>query len=493
MPRSGGHQGKHNDANGEQHHDAADDKAGWSYGVEGPSHESQIAKRPVHSLAEAGIHWSVLRRLIASMASLALASGVTLLLMPLPMPRALVVTKSMAYSLVVASAGAFLKNHTPNYGWCRSIPDLRSLLLKTHAELAFQTVTSVMRPSLHIEKALGHVCGEACLHLYYDLAYFSALLFGVLLLSRYLFRILEAPAQLPHQQRWARWILFILPIYIILFSGGSFVDALYPASIIGLLALIHLGGGKPVSLSLGVSVGLLALFFAFNADMSRPYAPYTLALILLSSLLNRKLLVSLGLLLGLLLASPYHINQHRLINTFMLTNYTGCNLAEVFVHAPSIKGGIDMSVHSGIEVAEYCKENQHLIKSYILSNPLSAMGDILEPQRLARIVFPAPFSPWKYIQLPSPAAGLEEALQWLMWGALCIFLYYPLVRMILANIWKSVSQRALLFSALACFAPLLFTLVGNGGQEAGRLSLAYILPLAFFYSWLQSQQAFDSR
>ena len=116
MPRSGGHQGKHNDANGEQHHDAADDKAGWSYGVEGPSHESQIAKRPVHSLAEAGIHWSVLRRLIASMASLALASGVTLLLMPLPMPRALVVTKSMAYSLVVASAGAFLKNHTPTMG-----------------------------------------------------------------------------------------------------------------------------------------------------------------------------------------------------------------------------------------------------------------------------------------------------------------------------------------------------------------------------------------
>ncbi len=416
-----------------------------------------------------------------------------MLLMPLPMPRAMVVTKSMAYSLVVASAGAFLKNHTPNYGWCRSIPDLRSLLLKSHAELAFQTVTSVMRPSLHIEKELGHACGEPCLQLYYDLIYFSALLFGVLLLSRTLFRILEAPAQLPHEQRWARWILFIFPIYIILYSGGSFVDALYPASIIGLLALIHLCGDKPVTLSVGISVCLLAIFFAFNADMSRPYAPYVLVLIVLSSVLNRKLLVTLGLLMGLLLTSPYHVNQHRLINTYMLSNYTGCNLAEVFVRAPNIKGAIDMSVHSGIEVAEYCKGNQHAIKSYILSDPLSAMSDILEPQRLARIIFPAPFSPWKYTQLPSPAAGLEEALQWLMWAALCIFLYYPLLRIILANFWTSVTKRALLLSALACFAPLLFTIVGNGGQEAGRLSLAYILPLAFFYSWLQSKRALDSR
>ncbi|MCT0206616.1 hypothetical protein [Synechococcus sp. CS-1332] len=422
--------------------------------------------------------------MVASMASLALASGVKSLLMPLPMPRAMVVTKSMVYSLVVASAGAFLKNHTPNYGWCRSIPDLRALLLKSHAELAFQTVTSVMRPSLHIEKELGKACGESCLNLYYDLAYFSALLFGVLLLSRTLFRILQAPTQLPHEQRWARWILFILPVYIILFSGGSFVDALYPASIIGLLALIHLDGGKRVSVSVGASACLLALFFTYSADMSRPYAPYVLALILLSSMLNRKLLVTSGLLLGLLLASPYHVNQYRLINTFTLTNYTGCNLAEVFIYAPNIKVGIDMSMHSGIEVAEYCNENQHIIKSYILSDPLSAMRDVLEPQRLARIVFPAPFSPWKYIRLPSPAR-LEEALQWLMWVALCIFLYYPLLRMILANLWKSVSKRGLAFSALACFAPLLFTIVGNGGQEAGRLSLAYILPLAFFFSWLQ--------
>ncbi|MEA5441469.1 hypothetical protein [Cyanobium gracile] len=418
------------------------------------------------------------------MASLALASGVKSLRTPLPMPRAMVVTKSMVYSLVVATAGAFLKNHTPNYGWCRSIPDLRALLSKSHAELAFQTVTSVMRPSLHIEKELGHACGEACLNLYYDLAYFSALLFGVLLLSRTLFRILQSPTQLPHEQRWARWILFILPVYIILFSGGSFVDALYPASVIGLLALIHLGSGKRVTVPVGASICLLALFFAFSADMSRPYAPYILVFILLSSVLNRKLLVASGLLLGLLLASPYHINQHRLINTFMLTNYTGCNLAEVFINAPNIKGGIDMSVHSGIEVAEYCKENQQIIKNYILSDPLSAMKDVLEPQRLARIVFPAPFSPWKYVRLPSPA-GLEEALQWLMWVALGIFLYYPLLRMILANLWQSVSKRALVFSAFACFAPLLFTIVGNGGQEAGRLSLAYILPMAFFYSWLQ--------
>lgn len=396
----------------------------------------------------------------------------------------MVVTKSMAYSLVVASAGAFLKNHTPNYGWCRSIPDLQALLLKSHAELAFQTVTSVMRPSLHIEKELGKACGEGCLNLYYDLIYFSALFFSVWLLSRFLFRLLQASAQLPHEQRWARWILFILPVYIIVFSGGSFVDALFPASIMGLLALIHLGGGKPVTTPVGASICLLALFFAFSADMSRPYAPYVLALILLSSVLNRKLLVTSGLLLGLLLASPYHINQHRLINTFMLTNYTGCNLAEVFVNAPNLKGAIDMSVHSGVEVAEYCKEHQQIIHSYIRSDPLSAIRDVLEPQRLARIIFPAPFSPWKYIRLPSPL-GLEEALQWLLWLAFSIFLYYPLLRMILANVWKSVSKRALAFSALACFAPLLFTIVGNGGQEAGRLSLAYILPLAFFYSWLQ--------
>jgi hypothetical protein len=422
------------------------------------------------------------------MASLVLASGVKSLLIPLPMPRAMVVTKPMVYSLVVASAGAFLKNHTPNYGWCRSIPDLRSLLLKSHAELAFQTVTSVMRPSLHIEKELGHACGEACLNLYYDLAYFLALLFGILLISRTLFHILQTPEQLPHEQRWARWILFILPVYIILFSGGSFVDALYPASIIGLLALIHLGGGIRGFLPVGASVCLLALVFTFFADMSRPYAPYVLVFILLSSLLNRKLLVTLGLLLGLLLASPYHINQHRLINTFRLTNYTGCNLAEVFIHAPNLKGGIDMSVHSGIEVAEYCKENQQIIRSYIKSDPLSAIRDVLEPQRLARIILPAPFSPWKYIRLPSPA-GLEEALQWLMWVALGIFLYYPILRIILANLWKSVSKKGLVFSAFACFAPLLITIVGNGGQEAGRLSLAYILPLAFFYSWLQLKRS----
>jgi hypothetical protein len=196
----------------------------------------------------------------------------------------------LLYSVVVAAAGSLLKKHTPNFGWCQIYPSLQSILEKTHGQLFFDTLGSLLRPSLHIEKELGHACGMGCVNAYYYAVYFTGLLISVCLISRPLILLAKDKGDSKRVQqtaRAARYILFCLPIYLIVYSYGSIVDAIYPASIICITYLFlnsnwrDSTGQNPRSNRLDPMIPCLTML-SFLADMSRPYAP-TIILLLIAA------------------------------------------------------------------------------------------------------------------------------------------------------------------------------------------------------------------
>jgi hypothetical protein len=391
------------------------------------------------------------------------------------------------YSVAVAIAGSALKRHTPNFGWCGIFPSLDKLLETSHHDLFVNFLGSALRPSLHLEKALGHACGMTCVNTYYYLVYFAALLISLSLTTPNLFRLAENGT--PRQRGYALRILWALPIYLIIFSYGSIVDAVFPMSVIGLSSLMlrEPDSAKSNRSFPSKAISQIALFgtFVFLADMTRPYAPYVILLLLAAATAQRYIHAIIGIILGLLLAMPYHAIQYRNIGSLILTNYTGCNLIEVF-KAPGIVPAGSMTTTPQKVIAKTCSDNAQKVSRYVQTQPISALGDFLSPIRLARTIWPAPFTPWEYSIAPG-FKTVEEVAQWALWAALIIFLYIPITRLS----WSSLPEmfgrgpsRAMLSCAI--LLPLAFTAIAHGGQEAGRVGMAFILPIVFYTSSLYS-------
>lgn len=400
----------------------------------------------------------------------------------------------LIYSLGTAAAGSFLKKHTPNFGWCQIYPTLQSILDLSHQQLFTETLGSVMRPSLHIEKALGHACGMSCVNAYYYAIYFISLFISVALISKPLLSLANASPHAEHSRERkartaARFILWTLPIYLVVYSYGSIVDALYPASAI-ILAVTLLQKITPKEYSafprLG-SIALIALVTAasFIADMSRPYAPYILLIFIAAAAAQKNAKVFISLLLGLLLAAPYHLNQAAATGSPLLTNYTGCNLLEVFNAPGTIEPG-SMATTSQTTIANRCSYNEKKIKSYIRNQPLSALSDFANPPRLLRSAFPAPFTPWQYKTIPG-FSNIEEILQWALWAALIFFLYVPIV-LVAAQCFPTILRLGAsgILIGVGVGLPFLITVATNGGQEAGRVGLAFVLPVTFLAATLNT-------
>jgi hypothetical protein len=281
---------------------------------------------------------------------------------------------------------------------------------------------------------------------------------------------------------FSRSILITLPIYLIVFSGGSIVDAIYPASIIVIVAFLgdrQVVSGEGTGRRFNNAVIIFSVAFAaFLADMSRPYAPFVLLILLAAAAAQKNLRVLLGLIMGILLSLPYHSIQLSATGSPLLTNYTGCNLMEVYKPDGLVNPGGMKDTHQLI-IAERCKQNERIIKAYMLKNPLAAIKDFLYFPRLSRSAFPAPFTPWQYEGFPA-VSSFEEFLQWSLWAALIIFLYIPLVGMFVFSLSSGIGSSPSNSLALISVAlPYLITIATNGGQEAGRVGLAFLLPICF--------------
>lgn len=397
----------------------------------------------------------------------------------------------IAYSAFFAVSGSLLKHHTPNFGWCGLYPTLDRFLAVSHGEIFRGTFASVMRPSLHVEKILGHSCGMGCVNTYYYLVYGLALFFAALAISWPLMRILDQPDHASHPgiRKAVAYLLVALPIYVHVFSYGSIVDAIYPAASIGIVALLllrtKLKGALPQFICLIDGrfwpQCFVVAFLIFLLDMSRPYAIYVILLLFGAAVFQKSRPLILGILIGIILAFPYHINQFRGIGSPVLTNYTGCNLIEVF-RAPGVRFPGAMSEIPQAEIARRCDENSALIKAYVRSQPLSALVDLIRPLRLVRSVFPAPFTPWQYKTAPD-FFSLEGGLQWALWVAFIVFLYVPIVFFLGKVLPKLLATNVVLvFVSLAVFAPVTFSIVANAAEEAGRVGLSFVLPISFLAS-----------
>lgn len=395
------------------------------------------------------------------------------------------------YSAFLAVFGSLLKHHTPNFGWCGLYPTLDRFLSVSHGELFRGTFASVMRPSLHLEKLLGHACGMACVNTYYYIAYCLALFATSLIISWPLMQLAgckDIPGQV-EIKRAAIFILAALPVYVHVFSYGSIVDAFYPAASVGIVALFMLrktsNHALPPFFSCfkgnGWAKALTASILVFVLDMSRPYAPYVILLFLGAAFFQKSKSMVLGILLGLLISLPYHMNQYSGISSPILTNYTGCNLMEVF-RAPGVAFPGSMSEIPQAEIAQRCAKNADLIKSYIFDDPVSALSDVLSPLRLIRSVFPAPFTPWHYRYAPS-LFSVDGFLQWALWLAFAIFLYAPIVFLVIKFLPGGFSSDASSgLVSLAVFLPVAFSVLANAAEEAGRVGLSFVLPIIFLVS-----------
>lgn len=327
-----------------------------------------------------------------------------------------------------------------------------------------------------------------CVNGYYYIIYFLALLASLLLISPQLFKLSQAGPD--KQKKWAKRILFCLPIYLIIFSYGSIVDAIFPMTIIWIANLLlsrkFPSNTAAASMLSGKYLIPLVAILSFLADMTRPYAPYILLLMLAASATQRNWRAIAGLALGLALALPYHTIQYKAIGSPILTNYTGCNLIEVF-KAPGATFAGSMVTTPQIEIAKRCKENSQRVKNYILTQPLNATKDFLSPIRLMRTVWPAPFTPWQYETSPGFGSA-EEIAQWALWAALIIFLYIPITQLVVSAFKKMFlggAQMALLSSAI--FLPLVFSAIAHGGQEAGRVGMAFVLPITFYAAYMNAR------
>ena len=397
----------------------------------------------------------------------------------------------LLYSVVVAAAGSLLKKHTPNFGWCQIYPSLQSILEKTHGQLFFDTLGSLLRPSLHIEKELGHACGMGCVNAYYYAVYFTGLLISVCLISRPLIFLAKDKGDSKRVQqtaRAARYILFSLPIYLIVYSYGSIVDAIYPASIICITYLFlnsnwrDSTGQNPRSNRLDPMIPCLTML-SFLADMSRPYAPTIILLLIAAAAAQKNPKAILGLATGIIIAMPYHAIQAEKTGSPILTNYSGCNLMEVF-HAPGTIPPGSMATTPQTTIAVRCAFNEAKIKDYIFHSPGRALRDLTNAPRLLRSALPAPFTPWEYEGFPG-FSTIEEIAQWALWAALIIFLYAPTIFLIYAS-WPQAFQNgaATALLSLAAGLPFLITIATNGGQEAGRVGLSFLLPIIYLAATL---------
>ena len=389
----------------------------------------------------------------------------------------------LAYSVTVAViAGA--RSHTPNFAWMHSIWPYGELTRQSHLEIFRNTLIPVFRPFLHIEKILGQIGGMPLIEFGNAFIYGISVFYIVhLSLSRLL--IHADSSSIPQwKSRLIAIILASLPIYLYTSTFGSITDVLYPLGVILYIYSILncLETSDPRSSYKGlpsvllVFVGSLGLVLVM---LSRPYGIITAPLLFVAGIFHKIKPAIIAFIISTLIAAPYHINQTLQTGSPVLSNWGGCNLAEVFV-LPKDKNVLPPASNQKIS-SEICKEKSKIIISNLKLKPLNSLLQAIKINRLRQIVFPPSFRPYK----PYPAEINLKTFHF--WGAsaLNILLFISILTMFFseASYFIKHSTKSATFSSVitSCvmFAPFIIAFFTHHGHESLRLSLYAYLPIFF--------------
>jgi len=186
---------------------------------------------------------------------------------------------------------------------------------------------------------------------------------------------------------------------------------------------------------------------------------------------NLKLSIRIVSLFGgcLLLLAPYHINQFSYTGSIVLSNWSGCNLVEVFPFPSALKYVTELegrAKQDQVKSASICKDAQAEVISSIKQHPFQAIAYLLRPRRLVKLI-----GPWGVFQY----SGIKN----LMWT---IPLFSgPIFFSWVACLWvfKRRWSMSFLASSLLSWIPMGSSLISHSGAESAGVLMGFYLPLYF--------------
>jgi len=363
-----------------------------------------------------------------------------------------------------------VQSHAPNFFWM-GVFTFDRLMATSYSDLLTNIVIPVFRPTLPLEKWIGGEWGVA------GVRTFSAVVYSAFAIGYFI--VVAKCVQLAAMKSCKAGLTAIamscgLAIYCYEQAWGSFADIGYAAASTVILAFWF---ADPAALrSRSTAMLIVAALSALVADNSRPYFLLVAPLWLVACLIRRRHLLAIALLAGIALAIPYHAAQLYRTGSPVLSNYSGCNLVEVFrVEAtpfpyPYPHASINSEMGTG-----YCRRLASKVAAYLVEQPTLALGDVLAPMRLLRVLTPTAFTPYRGVPDVSDAAGREA---WSLWAALFALLYIPGVAIVGAVVIGAVrlGRVDVLLASMATLAPAAFSVLAHSGQEGGRVGMAFILP-----------------
>ena len=373
-----------------------------------------------------------------------------------------------AFGLVVAVATLAANSVTPNYAWMGVLTP-EALEGMSHGTLFTDVIIPVFRPSLHLEKILLQTCGVKCTREFNQWLYaILAFLISECIASAYLTIRKNNQGTIV---ALASCSIVLMPIYLSFASFGSFVDLTYVLSIIVLVRL-------SVAHSVQVSGSLFLALAIAVGDLSRPYfliafIPFALCL---TAKRGGRMHIWLAIGLGIAMVFPYHVAQYRKSGNLLLSNWGGCNLAEVFETPFPTNQAYQLRIPrnsiNSIEASRICREIARYVVSESLRRPSYVFQSVARPRLLLANVLPTPFRRDVPFKVSDKRAVIVARI---LLGLLFVLPIYAIFVFVLTR--SSAAHRTM---AIGCILPLMTSVVAHGGAEAIRLSTAFLLPMLYY-------------
>jgi hypothetical protein len=206
------------------------------------------------------------------------------------------------------------------------------------------------------------------------------------------------------RRRWRLEDVAERMFYFAIAGGRTIADPIYAYGIMSMIFfLIFLERKKNGNIFEGPPVNNLCAWAAGTiilVDLSRPYGIFAVAIFMISviriagrRLNNLKLSIRIVSLFSgcLLLLAPYHINQFSYTGSIVLSNWSGCNLVEVFPFPSALKYVTELegrAKQDQVKSASICKDAQAEVISSIKQHPFQAIAYLLRPRRLVKLIGP---------------------------------------------------------------------------------------------------------
>ena len=357
----------------------------------------------------------------------------------------------------------------------------------SHWELFHDTLFPTFRPFLHLEKIAAETCSYPCVNYLNKFFWSISIFFITFLIFEKLYQLLDLTKNKSSKRNFFL-IAFCFPIYILFTGFGSIVDVTYPLGVIFFISSFY-----EITILRNLKTNaenfyskfffpILTFLGVVLIDFSRPYGIILIFIFIFLFLLYKAKKHLIAILLALLITSPYHINQYFQIGSPLLTNFSGCYLAEInepsnYIRPGKMGTGYLRKFKNQKKVHQICEQAKSDIIREYSKKPLVFLNNILKPGRFFKLLFPPTFVPYKEIPSILSFSGFIRWSSSFSSVVMFILIIFEFLKTFIK--FKCYLIPKILF-ALIIFIPFLINLLAHSGNEAIRHSLYLYLPLLYF-------------